>query len=763
MFANSLRLRLILAFSAMVALILFVGVVSYRINEEVRTDVADMRATNFSDLRGQPLDQIGLEIEGYWNDNGAFIANKVTQEPNPRRPQLRGAVQAVAPLARKLTIYGIELFVPTDVECADAKEKTIDLLAIKPGQRIDVSCKVEEDGRWTATKLQLQNVKSSDKVKGTATKQAIGDKGPGWIEIHGLRIVLEPQAELGPESALARIGQGTQMQKALQDVRVAAHSLVEAEHRLPNGATLEPSQGMVDASWRDLSNAAVRFQRIVLDARSGSTPDSVPVGDFAQQFEELAKLAAQLDRQVDELQNRRAESLIAAQKQLDTTFEPFLDTMFRFVSVFLEKSGEELRDELRDVQSHVEITTKVALGTSAVAVAVALALGFLVWRSIHVPIRALHLAAVALGQGRLETRVEIRSNDEMGVLAAAFNRMASELATTTVSVAGLEGMFESMAAGVIVCDQQGRISNANRAAQELVQRARHELVGVDFSVICRLGADAARGIGSDPRGSVERTFLRRDGSELPVSLSVAELRSAGGQLQGHVFVAQDLTPIKRIEAQLRESLGEKEMLLREVHHRVKNNMQVISSLLAMQNTGADPQVLRRLEESQNRIRTIALIHEQLYQSTEVSKIDIKSYLNVLATHLLQSFGMSERVALIQDVENVDFDIDQCLACGLIVNELLTNAMKYAFPDDRRGLIRLTLRQQTDGTKLLEVRDDGKGLPPSEGARPSRKTLGTSLIAKLAKQLKGKVETDGTNGTTVRIVMSRSEPAPTVNS
>jgi two-component sensor histidine kinase len=199
-----------------------------------------------------------------------------------------------------------------------------------------------------------------------------------------------------------------------------------------------------------------------------------------------------------------------------------------------------------------------------------------------------------------------------------------------------------------------------------------------------------------------------------------------------------------------------------VHHRVKNNMQVISSLLAMQNTGADPQVLRRLEESQNRIRTIALIHEQLYQSTEVSKIDIRSYLNVLATHLLQSFGMSERVALIQDVENVDFDIDQCLACGLIVNELLTNAMKYAFPDNCRGMIRLTLRQNADGSKLLEVRDDGQGLPPPDAVRPSRKTLGTSLIAKLARQLKGKVETDGTNGTTVRIVMSRSEPAPTGN-
>jgi PAS domain S-box-containing protein len=398
----------------------------------------------------------------------------------------------------------------------------------------------------------------------------------------------------------------------------------------------------------------------------------------------------------------------------------------------------------------------VALGTCGVAIAVALVLGILVWRSVHRPIQVLHDAALALGEGRLDTRVAISSRDEMGVLADAFNKMAGQLEATTVSVTSLENMFASMAAGVILCDQQGRITNSNRAAQVLLDRERGELAGLPFAAVCP-GPAAGPG---DPPGSVERAFLRRDGTGLPVSLSVSELRSAGGALQGKVYVAQDLTPMKRIEARLRESLGEKELLLREVHHRVKNNMQVISSLLAMQSTSGDPQVRERLDESQHRIRTIALIHEQLYQSTEVAHIDVRSYLDVLANHLLQTFGMADRIELVQDIAPLDVDLDQSLACGLIVNELLTNALKYAFPDHRRGTIRLSLRERADGTRVLEVADDGRGMPsPTPGE--ARKTLGTSLVAQLARQLRGRVEIDGSQGTTVRIVFARQAPVPTV--
>jgi two-component sensor histidine kinase len=217
-------------------------------------------------------------------------------------------------------------------------------------------------------------------------------------------------------------------------------------------------------------------------------------------------------------------------------------------------------------------------------------------------------------------------------------------------------------------------------------------------------------------------------------------------------VALDLTEQKRIQARLRESLGEKELLLREVHHRVKNNMQVISSLLAMQSTGGDPEVAKKLEESQNRIRSIALIHEQLYRSTELAHIDVRGYLETLTSQLLQSFGKAGSVRVELEADPLSLDIDQSMALGLIVNELMTNALKYAYPGERSGTLRIRLSEQPDGQRLLSVSDDGPGL--TDARRDGPPTLGMSLIATLARQLRGRVETDGSRGTTVRVLFGR---------
>jgi two-component sensor histidine kinase len=252
--------------------------------------------------------------------------------------------------------------------------------------------------------------------------------------------------------------------------------------------------------------------------------------------------------------------------------------------------------------------------------------------------------------------------------------------------------------------------------------------------------------------TVEKVFVRKDGSEFPVSMSGAELRSHGGPLQGYVIVAVDLTEQKRIQAKLRESLGEKEMLLREVHHRVKNNMQVITSLLAMQATGGDPEVERRLEESQSRIRSIALIHEQLYRSTALSHIDVRPYLETLTSQLLQSFGKAGSVRLELEADPLELDIDQSMAVGLIVNELVTNALKYAYPAEKGGVIRVGLRELPGGERVLSVADDGPGLGRSKTGGPP--TLGMSLVATLARQLRGRVELEGQNGTRVSVFFTK---------
>jgi len=740
----------------MVALIVLVGWVSYASQDRVREDVRELRASDVLDLNTVDLANTGLEIEGYWNPAGSFVADDIEPKP-PQKPRLRGAIQRVDPKARTVTIYGVDVAITPRTENGDDKDQPVRFEDLQPGQRIELSCTVDA-GNWQARKIYTRNVKPSDKVKGMVTEKRFDGRVPESIVIHGLEIIVEPSKGGGADSALQRIEQATQMILTVQECRADAHELA-GQLAVVDGTSL-------DATTR-LEAAKDRFGEIIQDAyREGGDRNSAPLDGFRSYLARLSEQRTVLGRHVEELVALAGQGDgPALLRYLERQFDPFLaEKVMPILVAYLGLGREELGDQLRGMLNRMETTTRVALGASVVAVMVALLLGLLVWRSIDRPIRRMHDAAIRLGHGHLDTRIEIQQRDELGVLAEAFNRMASELATTTISRESLESLFDSMAASVVVCDADGRIANINRATRQLLGREREELIGRTFDAICKFGDGETvaplvtwgRGDDQGSLGIVERLFVRGDGSELSVSLSGAELRSAG-DLQGYVCVAQDLSEQKRTEAQIRASLAEKELLLREVHHRVKNNMQVISSLLAMQTSDGDPGVARRLLESHNRIRTIALIHEQLYQSTELARIDIRTYLQVLTNHLLMSFGAREAVRLELHVEDVLLDIDQSLAVGLIVNELVTNSLKYAFQGHAdgakgshdRGTIKVQLCANPEGTNTLLVADDGRGMPVGESAGAS--TLGTSLIAMLARQLNGTVEVDGSAGTTTRVV------------
>lgn len=764
MIASSLRLRLVLAFSALVSLVLFVGIASYGINEQVRKSVSELQPSDRVDISGIDLKRSGVEFEGYWNSPGAFIATQVSEAPEQRSPKLRGRIQAVSPERKTLTMYGITMRVTPGTDGdpdRNGKGTLLDFSRLAVGVRAEVSCRVDEStSEWTATKVELENVKSSDKVKGMITAVDIDGQAPETVEIHGLLIVLQPMQEGGPETAFGRIEHGTRMLRALQKFRAAAHAAVGPHSDDLGKPWLNQSAAL------EMDREAAMFEQVLNDASSGQKdPAIVPMGESLRHLLQLGERVPRLQSFVRDMHRRfDGGDQSAALDFLSGEVEPFLDNeLLQFVYAYLHQAEEDLGDELHQVLDRTGETTRIALGTSVIAVLVALVLGLMVWQSIHAPIRRLHDAAVALGQGRLETRVGVTSSDELGVLGRAFNSMASQLAASTVSVASLQAIFDSMAAAVVLCDQAGVITRTNAAADRMLGIVRGDAVGRNVRDFCRLEerepVAALAAASAKAGGSLERTMLRSGGAEVAVSLSCSAMRTADGALQGHILVAQDLTRLKAAESQLRESLGEKELLLREVHHRVKNNMQVISSLLAMQSTSGDPEVLRKLEDSQNRIRTIALIHEQLYQQTELARIDTQSYLQVLAQHLIQSYGKAEQVRLELDVDNLNLDLDQSLACGLIVNELLTNAFKYAFADGRQGKVSLRLKDLGDGSRLLEVADDGQGFQPKTGEK--RRTLGTSLVSKLARQLRGRVITSGEGGVTVKIVFEGAARAEAV--
>lgn len=200
----------------------------------------------------------------------------------------------------------------------------------------------------------------------------------------------------------------------------------------------------------------------------------------------------------------------------------------------------------------------------------------------------------------------------------------------------------------------------------------------------------------------------------------------------------DITSRKQAEDELRSSLQEKEVLLKEVHHRVKNNMQVISSLISLQaDKITDPESLERLRESQNRIKTMALVHESLYQSENLASIDPTDYLKNLASEVVSSYSLDTSITVDFAITVHSMDLDTALPCGLIVNELISNSLKHGFKGRNEGRIVVGL-SETDSTYVLSVQDDGCGLP-ADFDITTLDSLGIKLINVLTHQMRGTIE------------------------
>lgn len=217
-------------------------------------------------------------------------------------------------------------------------------------------------------------------------------------------------------------------------------------------------------------------------------------------------------------------------------------------------------------------------------------------------------------------------------------------------------------------------------------------------------------------------------------------------------IAYDITDRKRIDRAIRSALKEKEILLQEVHHRVKNNLQIINSILNLQKKFVkDENAITGLEEIQNRVSTMSIIHETLYQNTDVSSIGFPSYLTRIAGNIIQGYQSETQVELVTELEDIQAPLDQAIPCGLILNEWVSNAMKYAFPGREKGTITVALRcvlstDHPDEEEIqIEVRDDGVGLP--EGFDwGGRDSLGLYLVQALSEQLDAELSAESDGGT-----------------
>ena len=251
----------------------------------------------------------------------------------------------------------------------------------------------------------------------------------------------------------------------------------------------------------------------------------------------------------------------------------------------------------------------------------------------------------------------------------------------------------------------------------------------------------------------EVQLINKEGNPVWASISARSVRDNKKTVLYYEGTVENINERKGVEAYMKTSLREKEILLKEIHHRVKNNLQVISSLLNMQSAHIkDPQALDMFRDSIHRIRTMAHIHETLYRSKDYGQINFCGYIDELSSQLYSSYGLApESVTLTTSVANIFLDLNTAIPLGLIINELVSNAMKHAFPDGRKGEIMISMKTE-EGCIVLSVSDNGIGFPPHIDFN-NTDSLGLQLVIELTEQIVGTIKLLKDNGTQVIITFS----------
>lgn len=333
-------------------------------------------------------------------------------------------------------------------------------------------------------------------------------------------------------------------------------------------------------------------------------------------------------------------------------------------------------------------------------------------------------------------------------------RAAEQLhATMSLQSAILEGSGLS----IIATDPNGLILSFNRAAErmlgyrseEMVNRQTVSLIHQPEEVLAR--AEAIRQETGQPieagfevfvsqarTGRMEErewTYVRKDGSSLPICLSVTALHDLAGNISGFLGIASDISERKQREAEVQAALHEKETLLKEVYHRVKNNLQVVTSLFNLQQRSLPEGPARTsLKEGADRVRAMALVHEKLYQSASLSSIELGGYIGDLCAQLGMAADAGTRgIDFVTQVEQIEVGLELAVPLGLLLNELISNSLKHAFPDGQCGEIRVILRRVDNNHATLEVWDNGVGLGATQ-APEQPASLGLRLVQTLSRQL-----------------------------
>lgn len=315
---------------------------------------------------------------------------------------------------------------------------------------------------------------------------------------------------------------------------------------------------------------------------------------------------------------------------------------------------------------------------------------------------------------------------------------------------------------ILVIDRDYTVTDVNKSALTSIGQKREEVIGQKCYTVSHGYNETCHTSGEEcpleqvfqtgRAGACVHDHTRADGSRSRVSIIMSPMMDENGNITRVVESVRDVTELVSAREQLEQSLEEKQILLREIHHRVKNNMAVISSLLNLQSAPFDdPKVKSAFKDCQHRIRSMALVHEKLYQSGDLAHIDFPGYIRELIKRLYHStdFGPTE-VDVEIEAEDISLGIDIAIPCALLITELASNALKHAFTNRSKGQLHIAMTVKDEGYYQLVVRDNGVGLPLDfDLEHPT--SFGIELVQLLTQQLDGRIEVKDNHGTMFTIV------------
>ena len=315
-------------------------------------------------------------------------------------------------------------------------------------------------------------------------------------------------------------------------------------------------------------------------------------------------------------------------------------------------------------------------------------------------------------------------------------------------------LFENSPDGVLLCNEDGWIREANNSAGSLLGISEQRISEINFYELLET---VKSGSGNEVKKSLkEHGFFRGElniknveGNELPIALSAGLLQGNNGRRLTS-FIFTDISDRIETQEKLKSSLQEKQVLLSEVHHRVKNNMAIISGLLYMQSQYVDdPKAQRYFREGMSRIKSMATVHEMLYRSETFDRIDFGMYIRHLVDLISESiFDHLKDIQIEIDCSGITMNLNKAIPCGLIVNELITNSYLHAYDEADNGKIEIKMREEPEHY-ILDVKDDGQGFDPGQ-LKDKSESMGMMIINSLVNQLKADIDVSSNNGTRIRM-------------